>query len=301
MKQFRYLLGLLMILFFSSCEDEIDLDLDVGPSQLVVDAWLNDYARDQQILLSLSGDYKGNNQVPVVDDAQVVVFDDEGNQFEFLHQEEGRYVYKANGQPLVQTGHYYTLQINYRGSDYQASSYANPVPTVDSIGYELDSRGSNPFNSSRKPGYVANFTAIDLPGQPDYYWIRYYRNNKLINNPSRVLLAINSLFNNDNPEGDGLMFIVPIRFSVNAPDRPYKIGDKITVEIYALTKDSWEFLDLTRDQLNNGGLFARPIVNVPTNILNLDKNAPREKQALGWFSVSSASNLSRVVTGEDGD
>ena len=49
-------------MLFSSCEDVVEIDIEEGQSQLVVDAWITDELKEQKISLMLSQPYFDNSQ-----------------------------------------------------------------------------------------------------------------------------------------------------------------------------------------------------------------------------------------------
>jgi len=72
-------LVLLLILFFlSSCQDVVDLEVPDGEVQLVVDGWLTNQTGEKQVMLSTTANYFDNSTSPLVENAFVVLNDDEG-------------------------------------------------------------------------------------------------------------------------------------------------------------------------------------------------------------------------------
>lgn len=293
-----FLLGLLLIGLLSACEDVIDIDLDEGTPQLSVDAWLTDQVSTQVIKLRTTRAYFDNQAAPLVLGASVTVEDSEGNVFEFTDDDNnGDYTWTPSSpaEVLGVIGRDYTLTVSYDGETYQATSTARRTPRIDSLVYEFrEERLGNPG------GYYASIYARDLPGAGDCYWIRTFKNGEFINRPSDINLAYDAGF---SPGGniDGLYFITPIREGINSfvddGDNgflpPYEVGDHIRVEIYSITEDAYFFFQEVRTQLTNGGLFAVPLTNVRTNIINQSPNATQK--AVGYFGVSAVVSIETTV------
>ena len=95
-------------------------------------------------------------------------------------------------------------------------------------------------------------------------------------------------------------FIPPIRGQINPNDKdandksvsPYVPGDSIYVEINSITVAAFDYLHEVSIQTDRPGgfseLFARPIANVSTNIVNVN---PTGKKALGFFNVAAVTGL----------
>ncbi len=294
----RLILGLLFLAYLSACEDVIDINLDEGTPQLSVDAWLTDQAAPQVIKLRKTRAYFDNNAAPLVLGASVVVEDSEGNVFNFTDtNNDGDYVWTppSPAEGLGVMGRDYSLTISYEGETYRATSAVRRTPRIDSLVYEFrEERLGNPA------GYYASIYARDLPGLGDCYWIRTFKNGRFLNRGQDINLAYDAGF---SPGGaiDGLYFITPIREGINAfiddgnngflP--PYLVGDHIRVEIYSITEDAYFFFQEIRTQLTNGGLFAVPLTNVRTNLINQNPNST--KKAVGYFGVSAVVEIETTI------
>jgi hypothetical protein len=164
----------------------------------------------------------------------------------------------------------------------------NRVPPVDSIIFRKQKL--NPLSSIE--GYQSEFYARDLPGATDYYRIRYYRNG-VLQNRARDITTLKDASFSGSANTDGFVFIRPFRQSIN-PDSLYALNDVVDVEIRSITPEAYEFWQQLAQQITNGGLFATPPANVPTNIVNTNVSGPA---ATGFFTASAIrSRSARVVT-----
>lgn len=287
------LLVLATLFVATACEDVIDLNTETGPSQLVVDGWITNQPGTQTIRLAQSAAYFNNQPARPVVQAEVTVTDDQGNTYVFKDERnQGVYqwVPKNEAVALGQIGRNYTLRIVHEGETYVASNSIRRVPTIDSLVYEEENFPFTPPEGPRE-GYVAEFFARDFSGIGDTYWIKPLRGGKLFRNePSQISIAFDGAFS-PGVASDGLVFIWPLRQSITA-NRLLSVGDTVGVELHSITPETYYFLLQVRQESSNGGIFAVPPANIPTNIRNLN---PAGKQALGYFGASAVSKAETII------
>jgi Domain of unknown function (DUF4249) len=294
MKNNTHVFALALISAFAlslfSCETVINADLDTGPAQLSVDGTITDQPGRQIIRLTQTAAYFNSAKPPVASGATVSVTDNSGKAYAFTDPDnDGYYTWQppTAKDTLGKAGRTYKLAVKWNGDDYTATSVLNQVTTVDSIIFKEEKL--SPF--STKKGYQAEFYARDIAGQADYTRIRFHKNDTLQNGAGDIILAYNGAFRG-SADTDGLMFIRPIRQSIN-PDSLYKLNDKVRVDIQSVTAEYFDFLGQVRTQIQNGGLFAEPPANVPTNIINTNAKG---RKATGFFVASAIKNRTvRVV------
>ncbi len=283
-------------MLFTACEDVVDLDLEEGTVELVVDAWVNTDTIPQVIKLRTTAPYFTNEFTPVVNGAEVVVTDEDGRIFEFTESDNsGDYIWTpAAGERFGEIGKAYSLSIALDGKTYTSNSQLNPTVPVDSITWEFEEE-----SLGQPEGYYAQFFGRDQPGLGDTYWIKAYKNGIYLNKPFEINIAYDA-----GPaagsEVDGLIFITPIREAINPitdededDEAPYAIGDSIRVEIHSLTPEAFTYLERARIQMTLGdaALFAEPPANIPTNISSSEDG----ENPQGFFVVSEVSSLEVVV------
>lgn len=282
----------LVVLALTSCETVIDAKLDEGPTQLSVDATLTDQPGPQMIRLTQTAAYFDSRTPPAATGATVTVADNAGKTYAFTDPDnDGYYVWQPVGtDTLGRIGRTYSLSITYQNETYRASSKMNRVPPVDSITFSKEKL--NPF--SKQEGYQAQFYARDVPGAVDYYRIKYYRNGEFQNKSRDIITSQDGAFRG-SADTDGLQFIVPIRRSIN-PDSLYALNDVVKVEIQSLTLEAFDFWQLLAQEITNGGLFATPPANVPTNIINTSATG---RKATGFFITSAVRSRTTRVSAEN--
>lgn len=288
---FQLLAALSTAVFLSACEDLVSVELSPSRPQLVIDAFIANQNTPQIIRLTTTVPYFNTSTTPVRGAEVFVenltrnrrfVFTDTGQNGEYRWQPVGN-------EQLGNIGDNFRLTVVYQGKTYTAVSPLNRTTKVDSITYEFRER---PNFGDSKEGYYAQFYGSDLPGQDDFYWIRAYKNGKPIVKPNLINYAFNAVRGGSGAGSDGFVFIPPIRNRITDPQDPYQAGDEVRVEIWSVNRATYLFLEQAENQINNSGLFARPLENTRTNIISPpDGSLP----ALGWFCVSQVSSFTEKI------
>jgi len=300
MKIYQTIFILFSILFFSACTDVIDVDLEEGTDQLVVDAWINNKPETQTIRLRMTSPYFDSAPSPAVLGATVEVTDDNGNIFSFVDtKSEGNYSWEpAPGASFGEIGQNYTLRITVNGQEYSSVASMNRIVPIDSLTQKFEEA-----ELGDPEGIYTEFFARDPLGLGDCYWIKTFKNGQFLNKPGEINIAYDAGFSAGS-EVDGLIFIPPIREATNRlPDTgddavdnsdvaPWAPGDSMYVELHSISVAAFDFLEQARTQMTLGdaGIFAEPLSNVPTNIVS-----PASGDALGFFCVSAVTSLGRKI------
>ena len=130
----NYFLYILLIVFTTSCEDVIDINLNTAEPKLVIDASINWFkgtiGNEQQIKLSLTAPYF-NTSVPPANGAIVSVSDNNSNTFNFI--EEGNSGIYRNTTFVPVINQTYILTIIYNGETYTATETLKSVVDIDFV------------------------------------------------------------------------------------------------------------------------------------------------------------------------
>lgn len=289
MQQYKlYIVALIALYTFSSCEKVVDVNLPDGEKLPYLDAWITDKPGKQTIKFLRAVNYLENKEPEAVTGAQIVVTDVTDNKtYNFTYQ-NGAYQYDAGADAIGIIGHTYKLSINWDGQQFEATDKLTRVTKVDSITVEY--RDEDQTEGDEKVGYYAELHARDLIGGTDYSWIRTYKNGAL-NYHVTEMVAIDASFYED--ASDGYIFIEPFREGITSGDEPYKKGDVVKVMIRSLSKPTYDFLDQLIDQLYSGGLFAKVLQNVPSNIFN--KQTSSQTKIYGWFGTVAETEMSKTM------
>jgi hypothetical protein len=290
MKLSSLLLAVTCLFTLQSCEDVIDLDSGFQTEELVVDAWLTNELTEQNILINYTTDFFNTGRPRPEDNARVTII--KGEQiYEFTHQGNGRYTYQPQ-ELFGENGEQLELRIELGEETYVSKTRINRVPEPDSLIF-IEER--NIFNGETES--FAEFFATDFSGTGDCYWIKSRFNDTLLINPIEINLAFDATFS-PGTSLDGIQFIRPLRLGINPRNennsfRPLEQGDKISVELHAISLEAFNFLDRAREQAGNGnnGLFAVPAANSPGNIRNMATG----KSILGVFSIANVRYIEAIL------
>ena len=263
---------LLLLAGLSSCEDVVDVKLDEGQTLLAVDGWITDQPGPYTIDLSTTAPYFNNQRAPRARGAEVTITDNEGNRETLQEIEPGKYLTQTLRGKI---GNSYTLNIKWNGEEYTAQTQINRVPAIDSLGIRFRKEGS--FTDE---GYYVYYFGPEPAGVGDNYRFKIYKNDTLLSKPANLIVAEDKLVDGN--------YIGNVQMNFE----PFKAGDKVRVENWAITEDMYAFYTELQQQIFNGGLFANPPNNVRTNVFN--KNATGRK-AVGWFGGAGVSGREVVV------
>lgn len=264
----------LSLLFFSSCQDVIDLEVPDGDIQLIVDGWLTDQEGDKQVLLSYTSNYFDNTQPPSVEGALVVLFNELGPVDTLLEKEPGKYITDYVGE-VGQTYHLYIQTEN--GEEYESNPETlRYVPAITNIKYEFKEE-----SAFEEEGYYVSIDTEEPLGVGDHYRWKQFVNDTFLNTPFDLLYASDE-FVDGNP-------ILDFEVSID----PLELGDHCRVQQLSISEEAYEFF--TQLQLKTafvGSLFDSPPAALKGNIVRIDDPA---KQALGYFGVSALSEIEVVI------
>ena len=279
---------------FASCEDVVQIKLDEGSNLYVIDAFVNSLRTDQTIKITTNASYFSNSSPSGVSGANVILTDlTENKQYVFSYTSNGNYVYTlAATDTIAKPNHNYSLNVTIDGGLYTAATMQKRYASIDSISVQLNDNSfgfGSPSSSTDTTFFCVLFAKDKADAQPDFYWIKTYRNDTLFSEASDLNLNIDGTGGEiTNSPVDSLDFTPP---STLLGFKRYRKYDKCKVEVHSIMKDTYNFFTQAQTQINNGGLFATTPENVKTNIAT-----PQGKiKAVGWFSVSSVATKSITV------
>src|ERR1044072_2006937 len=278
-KVIKYISVVLLVSSVTACERVIDLDMPKGDALPYVDAWITDRPGVQTIKFLKSAEYMSTAAPNVISDAQITVTDvTAGKSYPFTYK-EGAYSYDAGTTSIGVVGHTYKLSIDWKSEKFEATDELKRHSILDSLTSEYKEKE----DEDDKEGYYVKLYAHDPVGAVDYCWVRTYKNEAL-NYHVGELLASDGSFGGDEGISDGFAFIPPFRDGVTSGKHPYEKGDVVTVLLRSLSKPSKEFIEQAQEQLTNGGMFAKVLLNVPSNVKN--QNSGSATKIYGWFGTT---------------
>ena len=283
----RFLLFIIISIFFISCEKDIDLKLDVSQPSLVVEGTIEN-GRPPIIILSKSLDYFSKITPALlsssfVRNASVVV---KNGNTDFRLQEDslktttGNTIYFYTSNTLIgQLKQSYSLTIKESGNTYTASTtIPETTRKIDSLWWDkvLLSKDSNDSKIFIK--------ATDKPGLGDC--IRFFTSI----NKGPFLPGFNSVFDDAIIDGKSYTVAIDKGIDKNADFEPgnsfFKRGDTVTIKLCNIdrtTYDFWRTFEFNFQSIGNP-------FSGPTKILsNISGNA------IGYFGGYAAQYRTVVI------
>ncbi|PAM94707.1 hypothetical protein B4N84_12090 [Flavobacterium sp. IR1] len=257
------------VLFLTSCEEVVHLDLEAAPSKLIVDAeilWNKGTSGNEQIIkISKMASYY-DTATPKVSGAKVYIENSTGTSFTFTESEPGSYVC-TNFVPELNMD--YTLYIEAEGKSFTATEKLAPVVPITKIDqkYVTDSDGIDLLELD---------VYYDDPDDETNYYLTEFRTDFLLF-PSYSMTS-DEFFNGNE---------IKTTFS----DDDLKSGKNIEIIHRGISKSFLNYMTLIF-QASGWNPFAIPPGNIRGNIVNTtDSN----DFALGYFRLCEATHASYIM------
>jgi len=262
----NYLILLLTLIVFTSCEDVIDMEVKKGKDALVVEGWITDQPSGNYVKLYNTIPYFDKPEYIPVRNATVKLSDDAGNNATLIETEPGKFEIRNLTGQVDRT---YTLTIETAQGKYQATTKMQRLSwEIDSVTYEFKEKSV----MTEKEGYYPKLFGNEKEGPGDFLLLKMVKNGQ----PLKKAIEIN-LFNDEFFDGNYINAAKPFI------DEPFKKNDVIRYEFWSLTEDAYRFYSDLKSQLNNGGMFASPNNNTRTNLIKTD---PGSMDVIGYFGAS---------------
>lgn len=266
----RLILTLLVSLSaFYACEDPIDVELEDGPLQLVVDGGITDQA-PASVRLTTTAPYFDPAPTPRVRNALVRVLED-GETFDILAESDtvpGLYIGTKPGE----IGRTYVIQIDIpEGEAFESGNWESLPERMRPI-FSIDSVFTRFFNTPPLPsGDYLNFVISEGFVFPQN---TSYRIRRTLNDSA---FFQDFLFSDNIDDLNSFQFRPVINQVIEE-------GDEIVLTFSSLTTRYREYLQVLVQQLNPGGLFDPPPAPIRGNVQEQDGDG---RVALGYFHASA--------------
>jgi hypothetical protein len=265
----KYILHILFILTFVSCEEVIKIDLETASPKLVIDANLyfdtNIPTLNQKIKISKTVAFYAETY-DAYTDAQVWIEDALGNRYDFIdNAQNGNYICN-NFQMHLNTN--YTLYVIADGNTYKAEDTFFNTPSITKIEQKND---GGFFGNS----FEFKIWFQDNPNQQNFY--------QLIDNISgtKEFDVKDDTFSN----GNLMNYIVS--------DDEIKIGESFNITFSETSKSYYEYMEkILSISQGAGNPFASPIGVIRGNIIN---QTHADNYPLGYFSLHNSINKTITV------
>lgn len=272
MKKILFPFLLLLIIFFNSCEEVVDVKLDNAPPRLVVEAsivWTKDSPGNaQKIKLTTTTDYY-NTEIPIVTGAKISITNSENTVFNFDEiPNTGEYAC-TNFVPEI--GEKYNLTIIYNGETYTASETFQSLAPI--IRIEQNNKGGFTGKDIEIKAYFNDPANVN-----NYYLYRYeYSNEATVS------------YNADEDK-----FFQGNEYSSRSQNDNLKTGDVVELTHFGISKQYYNYMTILIGIMgnNSGGPFQTPPATVRGNIKN---NTNPKNYPLGYFTLGETDMRRYVI------
>lgn len=254
------------MVFISSCEKVIDVDLNSVAKKYVIEGNITDQPGVCQVKITQTKDFNEDNTFPGVSGAVVTVSDNGGTPVVLTETSTG--VYETSSFTGT-TGHTYTLTVNVGGQTFTAPSTMPVLVPIDSI--YIDERTF--FGDLRK---VPTLMYKDPLGKGNGYHFIEYKNGVR----ESTIFVRNDDFTDGNDNSTALLSFG----NDDDDDDQIKTGDTIRVVTECIDVAGykyWSSLEAASGNSNNA-TPANPVTNITGG-------------ALGYFSAHTAEERTIVV------
>ncbi|CAA7196535.1 DUF4249 domain-containing protein [Chryseobacterium potabilaquae] len=256
---------LISLLLLTSCQKEIDLDLEDQSRNIVIEGNITDQPGPYFVKITKSVAFTQPNQYPVIANAVVEVSDNTGQSETLQYMGNGIYqTIDFEGVP----GRTYTLKIQAEGKEYTAQS--NMPEAVPFEGLEQDS-----FIIGGKTEYELLPIFTDPPALGNRYLFSISINDKT----KKTFQVFSDNINNGMPNQRPL-------FLPDDDDDEVKVGDIIHVEMQCIDEKIYTFYSALIELSEGGADGGITPANPPSNINN---------GALGYFSAHTIRKNSIII------
>jgi hypothetical protein len=262
--------AILMASIFTSCEKNVEVDLDTAPTKLVIDASIDwEKGTDgsfQTIRLTTTTAYY-EQMIPVVSGAQVTVTNNSNTVFEFI-EDAGTGKYNCtNFAPVI--GESYTLTIVSGGQTYTATEQMIGAPEIGNVEQGLG-------------GFNGNSIEIKF----------YFPDNGATDNFYMTSVAANitpiidfDVFNDEFSQGND-----EFGYYIN---EDLATGNEVKLSVFGISEQYLNYMNILLPVAEGGGgPWSTTPVNVRGNIVN---QTNRADFALGYFRLSEVDRLDYIV------
>lgn len=264
MPKWYFILSFVFLVVLAGCEKVIEINLNEVNPAIVIEATLTDKPGSAKVELSKTADYFDEFEKQMISGAQVILKDDEGNQFVLSEKESGIYTNEII-KPLI--GAKYTISVETEGEVYVASSTLHPAVEIKKVDYFFEN-GESFFDE----GYYLLLYIKDPPDDANYYRINIYKNGRLRTDGSDLILFSDRLVEGKEVE-------IKLRSVL------FKKGSIARVELISLDKSAFDFYRTFSDLTTTNPGSAAP-ANPTSNFSN---------GALGFFSAYSFDEETVVI------
>ena len=256
-----YIIALLLLIFNTSCEKVILIELNEADQKIVVDAIVSNDSIQNYVILSKSGGFYQSNDFEAVIGANVTITDDNGASFIMSETADGYY---TNPTLIGQLKTTYNLEVIADNQTITGSTYLPDTTRLDSLSYFWNSGGF---------------------GDPAWFVLMHWSDEGAEENYYRFKPTINGYKENGISLLDDLL-INGITTQYPLFDVEVDTFDILTVEFIEIDKGTYNYLKVLGEiDSGDNGTSAAPG--------NPDSNLSGE--ALGFFGGYAITRASVII------
>lgn len=267
----KTLLFFITIVVGTACQKVVVLDLNTAETRLVIEGNVSSNpGQPQTVFISTSGSFYTGEGIVAVDDAIVVIKNDEGLSDTLGMYAPGVYfTYDFFAKENVE----YTIEVTHQGEFYTGSEVFPTKKTIDSLSYKINEGiFGNGLNENGDTTYNVYCRFQDPEETLDYYRFLIYLNDSLIQAGfSTYFVAADELIN-------GQLYNLEIRGTEAIK------GDLVRVEMQSIGYNTFTYYVGLNDALS-GGMGSTPY-NPISNLSN---------DALGYFGAYASDSQSILI------
>ncbi|WP_172677442.1 DUF4249 domain-containing protein [Marinifilum fragile] len=285
-KQLKCICLLMFTIIFSSCTEEINVDVDSGETRLSVEAAVTSDLTKHHVILKETSDVFFNQDAIPVHSAKITVTDGKTT---YNYQETKPGYYESEEAFAGQPGNTYSLSItnvdvNKDGTleEYLASSTMKSNYVIDSIKMHFDpDYESYDEDVDKGPFWLVSLYMKDDIKTEDYYGFACRINDVMVHDTiTEILVQKDTYFNGETSKGVDVG-----EFNQEKTDEILKDNDIITLETYAISEEYYDFVSQLQELDEGQNMFSGPPGNITSNISN---------GAIGFFAVYSITRTTIV-------
>jgi hypothetical protein len=261
------LLFLILVGLSCSCKKLVDLNLDEGKQQIIIEGNIDNHAGVQSVRISRSVPVSASNDFPQVSGARVTVSDNLGNTFKFNETSPGVYtLFNVAGH----SGRTYTLNVIVDEQTYTAKSTMPNAVVLDSL-----TASEEEFGKETRTTVAVNYK--DPANVLNYYLFKMTING----------IPVSRIFSDSDFFTDGRTVKRDLYLTDNA-DVEIKPQDNVGIEMLCIDLPVYTYWRTLEQQYSSGNPNDVTTPSNPPN--NLSNNA------LGYFSAHTSQVTSVVIS-----
>lgn len=260
------------MIFLIACEEVVEVDLPASQSLVVIEGWVTDSLSNQVIRITRTNSFSSKTTVENIKNAVITTESSIGDTYSYSYSSNG--YYRSNTPYKGINGIRYRLKVRIDTSEIE-SYWDEMQQKVNITKIEIASFIENdPDDLSQQiTVYYPKVTTADPRFEKNFYRWFFYKNDEIYKEPDPIVIQNDRLFNGNLIPNDFRSF-------------GYSKGDKITVELQAISASAFSYLSLLKSQITTLGTSTGTTPAIVSGNL-FYKNG--EETVLGYFGTTASS------------